>query len=100
MGGHSPKCSLSNYWCKLLDGVGMSLSDQSKVTTENGQWYYNGQSTKVGMGGHSQNCDSTIVLCAGGSTFGWGKKQAIAVQAAIDNGGVHPSAPETEPETG
>jgi len=79
-----------------LDAAGISTSDQSKVTKRNGQWYYNGKSTKVGNGQHNANCEKAIVFCAGGSKFGYGVKQAIAIKAAIENGGTHPSAPGTE----
>jgi len=87
-----PECSLGNYWCTLLTDAGISPEDQSKVTKDDqGLWYYNHQSTKVGTGAHNATCDSAVVFCAGGLTFGYGGEQTIAVKAAIDNGGVHPN---------
>jgi len=86
-------CLLGSDWCTKFDDAGVSVADQSKITNSDGAWRYDGTTTRVGMGTYGQPCDSAVVFCAGGATWGTGDQQAEAVNAAIENGGIHPNAP-------
>merc|ERR1740121_3104418 len=94
------ECALGTFWCNKFDQAGISVDDQSKVSEGEGVWLYDDKSTKVGRGSGNSACDPAQVFCAHplGNRFGWGSNQAQAIKAAIDNGGVHPQAPQAPAE--
>jgi len=79
---------LAGYWVSKFKRAGVSPDQISKICYANSQWYYNGVSTRVGMGGWNVNCNNKVFKCAGGRKFGYGANQAKEVKKAIDNGGV------------
>ncbi|CAE7649030.1 typA [Symbiodinium pilosum] len=65
-------------------------SPAKRVSSQEQEWYYNAEGTKVGKGEWDKACDQKLYFCAGQTKYGAGIRQAQAVKAAIENHGVHP----------
>ncbi|CAJ1414630.1 unnamed protein product [Effrenium voratum] len=84
-------CPLSKYWCTQMQRAGIRGRDIAKLKGKSGEWLFHETSLKVGYGSYKKTCDSVELFCAGGAKYGSGAAQALAVKAAIENGGLHPS---------
>ncbi|CAK9079343.1 GTP-binding protein TypA/BipA-like [Durusdinium trenchii] len=82
------ECKLEKEWCEAFSKAGFSAADIAQLTHKDGEWFYKGKSTKVGM---APPCDPHKDICAGGKEgFGNPVQQAAALKEAIQNGGIHP----------
>eukprot|EP00913_Durusdinium_trenchii_P034108 g31923.t1 len=80
------ECKLEKEWCEAFSKAGFSAADIAQLTHKDGEWFYKGKSTKVGM---APPCDPHKDICAGGKEgFGNPVQQAAALKEAIQKLGV------------
>ena len=87
---HKIKIKGRQMWKEAYSKFGV---DRTKMSHDDGMWYYDGQSTCVGYGTLTEKCPRSECYCAGNKTFGSVEQQSSAVATAIKNGGVHPLCP-------
>jgi len=75
-------------WESYLGDIG------GDVTHDDDMWFYKGVSTCVQYNGNfEEECDKSVGVCAGGTTYGNYIQQTNAVKRAARNSGVHPRCP-------
>ena len=77
-----------DVWYSSPEGRCADAQSETSPSGERGQ-----NSTCVGYGDWNEECPGFESFCAGGKTFGDADKQAMAVSAALKNGGKHPECP-------